>query len=63
MFFQLKNYNFYIIFFLDLLLFSLALFFAYFIRFEFSLPDVWLQQFWQLLPIALLIKSSAFFAM
>ena len=63
MLFQLKNYNFYIIFFLDLLLFSLALFFAHLIRFEFALPDLRLQQFWQLLPLALLIKSSAFFAM
>ena len=63
MLFQLRNYNFYIIFFLDLLLFSLALFFAHLIRFEFALPDLRLQQFWQLLPLVLLIKSSAFFAM
>ena len=63
MFFQLKNYNFYIIFFLDLLLFSLALFFAYLIRFEFALPDAQLQQFWHLLPFVLVIKSVAFFVM
>ncbi len=63
MLFQLKNYNFYIIFFLDLLLFSLALFLAHLIRFEFALPDLRLQQFWQLLPLALVIKSLAFFVM
>ena len=58
MLFQLKNYNFYIIFFLDLLLFSLAWFCAHLIRFEFALPDVRLHQFWHLLPFVLLIKSK-----
>ncbi len=63
MFFQLRNYNFYIIFVLDLLLFSLSLLSAHLIRFEFALPDIRLEQFWHLLPFVLLIKSSAFFSM
>jgi len=63
MFFQLRNYNFYIIFVLDLLLFSLSLLSAHLIRFEFALPDIRLEQFWHLLPFVLLIKLSAFFSM
>jgi len=63
MFFQLRNYNFYSIFVLDLLLFSLSLLSAHLIRFEFALPDIRLEQFWHLLPFVLLIKSSAFFSM
>ena len=63
MLFQLKNYNFYIIFCLDLLLFALALLLAHYIRFEFTLPLERQQQFFQLLPMALIIKSSVFFAM
>ncbi len=63
MLFQLKNYNFYIIFCLDLLLFVLALLLAHYIRFELTLPTIRQQQFFQLLPMALLIKSSTFFAM
>ncbi len=63
MLFQLRNYNFYIIFSLDLFLFSLSLLSAHLIRFEFTLPELRLEQFWHLLPFVLLIKSSAFFSM
>ena len=63
MFFQLKNYNFYIIFFLDLVLFAMALLLAHYIRFEFTMPVERQQQFFQLLPMALIIKSSVFFVM
>ena len=40
MFTQLKNFNFYVVFVLDLVLFSAALFSAYLVRFEFILKPV-----------------------
>jgi len=63
MFTQLKSVNFYIIFFLDLLLFSTAFFCAYLVRFEFILPPKYLAQIFQLLPLVLVVKAMAFFMM
>ncbi|CCK78973.1 polysaccharide biosynthesis protein [Desulfobacula toluolica] len=63
MFIQLKNPNFYIIFFLDLILFSTAFFFAYLFRFEFILDRSMLNQMLQMLPLVLIVKAAAFFFM
>lgn len=61
MFIQFKNSNFYIVFILDLFLFSAALFGAYLIRFEFSLSSAQLDQIFLLLPFVLGLKSVIFF--
>ena len=63
MFVQLKNVNFYVIFFIDLLLFSLSLLCAYLIRFEFVMSPGMLAQFFHLLPIVLVLKSLTFILM
>ncbi|SMC42396.1 NDP-sugar epimerase, includes UDP-GlcNAc-inverting 4,6-dehydratase FlaA1 and capsular polysaccharide biosynthesis protein EpsC [Desulfocicer vacuolatum DSM 3385] len=63
MFVQLKNVNFYVIFFIDLLLFSLSLLCAYLIRFEFVMsPGMW-DQYVHLLPLVLTVKSLSFLFM
>jgi FlaA1/EpsC-like NDP-sugar epimerase len=61
MFAQLKNLNFYVVFFLDIVLFSAALFLAYLVRFEFTLTRFLLAQIFFLLPLVLVVKSGAFF--
>lgn len=63
MFIQLKNSNFYIIFFLDIVLFSASLFFAYLVRFEFILTQSDLSQIFSLLPLLLVVKAATFFFM
>jgi len=63
MFVQLRNLNFYIIFFIDLVLFTAALFSAYLVRFEFILSRSDLVQILSLLPLVLFVKSTAFFFM
>ena len=63
MFIQLKNVNFYVIFFIDLLLFFLSLLCAYLIRFEFVMSPGMLDQFFHLLPLVLAVKSLSFFFM
>ena len=63
MFAQLKNLNFYVVFFLDLILFSAALFSAYLVRFEFILTRSLLLQILSLLPLMLVIKATTFFFM
>ena len=63
MFDQLKNVNFYVIFFIDLLLFSLSLLFSYLIRFEFVISPGMLDQFFNLLPLVLGVKSLTFLSM
>ncbi len=63
MFVQLKNVNFYVIFFIDLLLFSLSLICAYLVRFEFVMTQGMLNQFFHLLPFVLTVKSLSFFFM
>jgi len=52
--------NFYILFICDLALFSVALFGAYLLRFDFYMPPSNLSQYWRLLPPILLMKSAAF---
>ncbi len=61
MFAQLRNLNFYIVFVVDLVLFSAALFLAYLVRFEFSLDELLLVQIIFLLPLVLVVKFGAFF--
>ena len=61
MFVQLRNFNFYVVFFLDLILFSVALFTAYLVRFEFILTRSDLAQILSLLPLVLVVKATAFF--
>ncbi|MBC2704177.1 nucleoside-diphosphate sugar epimerase/dehydratase [Desulfobacula sp.] len=63
MFTQLRHFNFYVIFFLDLILFSAALFSAYLIRFEFILDRYYFAQVLSLLPIVLVVKATAFLFM
>jgi FlaA1/EpsC-like NDP-sugar epimerase len=63
MFVQLRNINFYVIFFIDLVLFSLAFYGAYLLRFDFVPSDVWVDQFFELLPFVVAVKSLSFFAM
>jgi FlaA1/EpsC-like NDP-sugar epimerase len=63
MFAQLRNFNFYVIFFLDLILFSAALFSAYLVRFEFILDRSDIAQILFLLPYVLVIKVIIFFFM
>ena len=58
---QLRNRNFYIVFFMDLLLFSAALFSAYLIRFEFALTSGNFDQMADLLPWFLATKALLFF--
>lgn len=60
---QLRNFNFYVIFFLDLILFSAALFFSYLVWFEFILHRSDLVQILSLLPFVLVVKATAFFFM
>ncbi len=63
MFVQLRNFNFYVVFFLDLILFSVALFSAYLVRFEFILTRSDLVQILSLLPLVLVVKAVIFFFM
>ena len=63
MFVQLKSVNFYVIFFIDLLLFSLSLLCGYLIRFEFVMSPGMLDQFFNLLPLVLGVKSLTFIFM
>ena len=63
MFVQLKNVNFYVIFFIDLLLFSLSFLCAYLIRFEFVISPERLDQFFHLLPPVLGVKTLSFLYM
>jgi FlaA1/EpsC-like NDP-sugar epimerase len=63
MFRQLRNINFYVVFFIDLVLFALALLFAYLIRFEFVLSAAMVDQYLALLPAVLVLKSGVFFWM
>lgn len=60
---QLKNRNFYIVFILDLVLFTAALFSAYLVRFEFVLSKAEWNQVFFLLPFVLAVKAAAFFIM
>ena len=60
---QLKNINFYIVFFVDLVLFCLSFLLAYLIRFEFVLKQNLVEQVLGLLPMVLGIKAVSFFAM
>jgi FlaA1/EpsC-like NDP-sugar epimerase len=60
---QFKNINFYIVFFIDILLFCLSLVFAYLIRFEFMLTPVLVNEIIYLLPMVIAIKSASFFFM
>ena len=60
MFYQLKNPNFYLVFLLDLLLFSAALFGAYLLRFDFVLTSGHFGQIGRLLPFFLVLKSGMF---
>ena len=60
---QLKNVNFYVIFFIDLILFTLSLLCAYLVRFEFILSPGLLDQFFYLLPVVLALKLVMFFVM
>jgi len=59
---QLKNWKFYVVFGLDLLLFVLALVSAYLIRFEFRLTTGEIQQIFILLPFFIGIKAITFFS-
>jgi len=60
---QLKNVNFYVILFIDLLLFSLSLLCSYLIRFEFVISSGMMDQFLNLLPLVLGVKFLTFFFM
>jgi FlaA1/EpsC-like NDP-sugar epimerase len=57
----LRSRNFYIIFLIDAILVVVSLFLSYSIRFEFQIPDNYLNTFFQTLPIVLFIKVSLFF--
>jgi FlaA1/EpsC-like NDP-sugar epimerase len=57
---QLSNPNFYIILFIDILLFAGAHFLAYFIRFDLMTPSQEWANLWQMLPSVLVIKSLTF---
>ena len=63
MFAQLRSFNFYVIFCLDLVLFSAALFSAYLVRFEFILDRADIAQILSLLPLVLVVKATGFFFM
>lgn len=47
---QLKNINFYLVFFIDLILFTLSLWLAYQMRFDFNMAHSQLNQFFYLYP-------------
>ncbi len=64
---NIRNYifsitNIFLLLILDILLFNIALFFAYLLRFEFSLSKELLKQIFNLIPIIILIKATSFYS-
>jgi len=57
---QLKRLNFYLIFFIDMLLFSASFFFAHLIRFEFVFSESIAAQNFSLIPFVLFIKPLVY---
>lgn len=57
---QLKRFNFYLIFFVDMVLFAASFFFAHLIRFEFIFSDAIAAQNFSLLPLVLFIKPMVY---
>lgn len=58
---QFRNYNFYVMFILDAVLFVFAHIGAYLFRFEMNLTPLLVSQIIMILPLAVIIKSSLFF--
>ncbi|MBF0257848.1 MAG: polysaccharide biosynthesis protein [Desulfamplus sp.] len=58
---QLKRLNFYLIFAVDMMLFTASFFFAHLIRFEFVFSELIAAQNFSLLPFVLLIKPLVYF--
>jgi FlaA1/EpsC-like NDP-sugar epimerase len=57
---QIANPKLYLMLLLDLIMFSVSLWFAFLLRFEFSIPPQNMRQLLQLLPFALALKSISF---
>ncbi|MFW5500389.1 MULTISPECIES: polysaccharide biosynthesis protein [unclassified Maridesulfovibrio] len=57
---NLRNANFYLMVLLDLMIFSVAFYGAYLFRFDFSLPEFAINQCFELLKYAVVIKFSVF---
>ena len=58
---KIVSNNFLIIFIVDLLLLSAALYTAYLIRFELQIPSYFIETYVQILPYALLLKTASFY--
>jgi FlaA1/EpsC-like NDP-sugar epimerase len=59
--FRIFNANFFIVFMADVALLTAALYGAFLVRFEFSIPPYYVSSFLQMVPYALLTKVACFY--